>query len=126
MKSALEIVQRYWELMASNDFASVAEVLSEDLVLEWPQSNERIRGAERFARVNSEYPAHGRWRFKLDRIVASGEEAVTDVRVSDGVVNARAISFFELRDGRIARIVEYWPEPFLPATDRAHLTESIA
>jgi ketosteroid isomerase-like protein len=126
MKSALEIVQRYWELMASNDFASVAEVLSEDFVLEWPQSNERIRGAARFARVNTEYPAHGPWQFRIERIVASADAAATDVRVSDGVVNARAISFFALPAGRIARIVEYWPEPFLPATDRAHLTESIA
>ena len=35
--------------MATNDFDCVGEVLSEDFTLEWPQSNERIRGATRFA-----------------------------------------------------------------------------
>jgi len=37
----------------------------------------------------------------------------------------RAISFFTLRDGRICRIVEYWPEPFAPPSNRAHLVESM-
>jgi hypothetical protein len=42
----------------------------------------------------------------------SGDEAVSDVSVSDGVQSARAISFFSLSGGRIVRLVEYWPEPF--------------
>lgn len=42
------LVERFWQLMNSNDFFSVASVLSEDFVLEWPQSGERIVGAENF------------------------------------------------------------------------------
>jgi ketosteroid isomerase-like protein len=128
VSSARATVERFWSLMASNDFASAAEVLAgEDFVLEWPQSKERIRGAANFARMNAEYPAHGRWTFEVHRIVDGGEhEAVSDVSISDGVQHARAISFFTVAGGRITRLVEYWPEPYAAPANRAHLVEPMA
>ena len=82
--------------MATNDFGSVARVLAPSFVLEWPQSHERIRGAERFARMNEEYPAHGRWSFTVHRVVAGAHEAVSHVTVTDGVQTAEAVSFFTI------------------------------
>ncbi len=123
--AAEAVVREFWRRMASNDFASVGDVLTDDFVLEWPQSNERIRGGENFARMNMEYPAHGPWRFEILRIVAAGEEAVSDVRVTDGVQAGRAISFFTLAQGRIGCIVEFWPERFAAPARRQHLTEPI-
>lgn len=123
---AAEVARTFWRLMGTNDFASVGAVLAPEFVLEWPQSGERVRGAERFARMNAEYPAHGSWRFDVERVVAGANEAVTDVRVTDGVQSGRAVSFFTIRAGRITRIVEYWPDPFPPAENRAHLVEPIA
>lgn len=121
-----ELVRRFWGLMASNDFRSVAAVLAGDaFVLDWPQSNERIRGAERFAQMNEAYPAHGPWRFTVHRVVGAADAAVSDVSVTDGTQQARAISFFSVEGGRIARIVEYWPEPYPAPADRRHLTEPI-
>lgn len=121
--TATSLAREFWRLMATNDFESVGRVLSADFVLEWPQSGERIRGAERFARMNAEYPANGPWRFTVNRIVGNGDDAVTDVSVSDGVQEARAVSFFTVEAGRIARIVEYWPEPYAAPANRAHLVE---
>jgi len=123
MDDAVAVVREYWRLMASNDFASVAAVLGDDFVLEWPQSKERIRGAANYARMNAEYPAHGRWTFTIHRIVGGGAEAVSDVGVSDGVQQARAITFFSVEGGRIRRIVEFWPEPFEPRPQRRALVE---
>ena len=123
---ATDVVRRYWQLMATNDFTAVGAVLSDDFVLEWPQSNERIRGRERFARMNAEYPAHGRWSFEVERVVGGGDQAVSDVRVTDGVQHARALTFFTVADGLIARIVEFWPEPYPAPANRAHLVEPIA
>lgn len=117
------VVREFWRLMASNDFDSVAAVMAPDVVIEWPQSRERIRGVANYARVNAEYPSAGPWRFTVERLVASGSEVVTQVRVTDGVQVAEPISFFTVEAGRIVRLVEYGPEPFAPATDRAHLTE---
>lgn len=123
--SPAAIVHEFWRLMATNDFASVAAVLAPAFVVEWPQSNERIRGAERFARVNREYPAGGSWRFSVNRVVAGSNEAVSDVTVTDGVKTARVISFFTIVDGRINRLVEFWPEPYAAPPNRAHLVEPL-
>ncbi|MBZ0329698.1 nuclear transport factor 2 family protein [Halomonas sp. ANAO-440] len=126
MKTAGDVVRQFWQLMATNDFYSVAAVLAPDFVLEWPQSNESIRGGERFAQMNAEYPAHGRWQFTLNRCVEGEGEVVTEVAITDGVQSATAISFFTVEKGRIVRLVEYWPEPYSAPQGRAHLVEPIS
>ena len=122
---AIEVVEKYWELMNTNDFRSVGSLLADDFVLEWPQSNERIRGRDNFAAMNEEYPAHGRWTFTINRLIGDERKAVSDVLVSDGVQNARAISFFSIADGKIAAMVEYWPDEFPAPENRRHLVERI-
>lgn len=119
----VQVAREFWRLMATNEFPAVAAVLAPEFVLEWPQTRERIRGAERFARMNAEYPAHGRWSFTINRMLGNESEAVSDVTISDGVQTARAISFFEVRQGKIVRLVEFWPEPYEAPANRAHLVE---
>ena len=123
--NAEEIVREFWRLMATNDFHSVEAVLAPEFVLEWPQSKERVRGAERFGKMNTEYPAHGSWQFTVNQVVGSESEAVSDVNVTDGVQSGRAISFFTLSQGKITRIVEFWPEPYAAPSNRAHLVDSM-
>jgi hypothetical protein len=123
--SAESVVREFWRLMATNDFYAVKAVLAPEFVMEWPQSKERIRGAENFARMNAEYPTTGRWQFQVNRLIASTSEVVTQVSVTDGTQSAEPVSFFTVVGGRIARLVEYWPEPFAPAANRLHLTEPI-
>jgi ketosteroid isomerase-like protein len=124
-QTAVGLAREFWRLMASNDFHSVAAVLAPQFVLEWPQSGERIRGARNFGCMNQAYEAHGPWRFNIVRLVGDDREAVTEVDVTDGKTQARAISFFTIERGKISRLVEYWPEPYAPRADRAHLTEPI-
>lgn len=109
--------------MATNDFNSVNAVLSESFIMDWPQSNERIRGPGNFAQMNAEYPTTGRWSFRINRLVADGTSVVTQVSVTDGVQSGEPISFFTVVNGRITQITEYWPEPFPAAENRRHLTE---
>ncbi|MFD3165156.1 nuclear transport factor 2 family protein [Herpetosiphon sp. NSE202] len=126
MPNAYEIVSTFWQLMQSNDFTAVGAVLHDDYTLDWPQSNERIRGRAAFAQINAEYPAAGAWQFTINRLVANETEACSDVSVTDGQVQARAISFFTIQDGLIIKQVEYWPEPYPAPTNRQHLVEPIA
>ncbi len=126
LRTSEAVVREFWRLMATNDFHAVKAVLAPEFVLEWPQSNERIRGPENFARMNAEYPAAGRWQFRIHRLVASADEVVTQVSVTDGTQSAEAVSFFNVADRKIARLVEYWPEPYSPPQNRRHLTEPIA
>ncbi len=121
--AASEIVREFFRRMNTNDFRLASELFSDDYVLEWPQSKERIRGRENFSRMNEEYPAHGRWRFVINRIVGNETEAVSDVSVTDGVIKARAITFTTVQDGKISKQVEYWPEDYPAPENRKHLVE---
>ena len=122
---SVQVITRFWGLMQENDFRGASEFLHEDYVLEWPQSGERIRGRANFVAVNQQYPAAGRWNFTVHRLVADLDEVVTDVSVTDGTVKARAITFSTIREGRIWRQTEYWPDPFEPAGWRAQWVERL-
>lgn len=111
--------------MATNDFHAVKAVLADDFVLEWPQTKERIRGAENFAKLNVAYPAQGPWKFEINRIVANANDAVSDTSITDGVMQARAITFFTTDGNLISKIVEFWPEPYDAPFDRSQFVERI-
>jgi ketosteroid isomerase-like protein len=119
------LVAQFWQLMNANDFHGAGQLLHDDYVLEFPQSSERIRGRDNFVAFNEEYPAAGPWSFDIRRQIVEGSHAVTEVIVSDTVVVVPAISFFEIRDGRIWRMTEYWPDPMEAPAMRAHLVEAI-
>jgi ketosteroid isomerase-like protein len=121
--TARALVERFWRAMGTNDWSAAGALLHDDFVLEWPQSGERLRGRESFVAVNAHYPAAGPWRFTVHRVVAEADRAVSDVGVTDGAVVARAVSFFELRDGLVWRMTEFWPDPFPPAGWRARWVE---
>ena len=104
------VVEEYWRRMADNDFVGAGRCLHDEFVLEWPQSGERIRGRDNFVAVNVNYPAAGRWTITLKRLIADEDGVATEVEVSDGSVRAHAITFSEVRSGKIARQVEYWPD----------------
>ena len=123
MAIAVEILKKFWQQMATNDFHSVGSLLSDDFVLEWPQSGERIRGRDNFIAMNVEYPANGKWQFTVHRIVGTDAEAVSDVSVTDGTQHARVISFVTVKDGKITKNVEFWPDEFPAPANRKHLVE---
>ena len=124
-QNSKQVVEGFWATMQTNDFKSVGEFLHDDYVLEWPQSGERIRGRENFVAINENYPAHGRWTFTVHHIIAEGNQVVSDVGVTDGVITGRVITFSTVRDGKILRQVEFWPDPFEPAPWRAQWVEEI-
>jgi ketosteroid isomerase-like protein len=119
-----QIIRNFWTTMGSNDFQAVAQLLlHEEYVLEWPQSGERIRGRENFAAINTCYPAEGKWTFGINELIAEGEMVVSDVTVSDGKRRDRAITFSTIRDGKIWKQVEFWPEPFAAPEWRSQWVE---
>jgi ketosteroid isomerase-like protein len=119
-----DLVLRFWAAIDANDFPAAGALLHDDYVLEWPQSGERIRGRDNFVAVNANYPTQGRWSVTVHRAIAEGNEIVTEVTVTDGVSNtACAITFSTVKDERILRQTEYWPDPFQAAAWRARWVE---
>lgn len=125
MEESKQVVERFWGAMQTNDFKAAGEFLHDDFVLDWPQSGEKIRGRTNFIAINENYPAHGRWHFTINHLIAEGNEVVSDVSVTDGLIHGRAITFSTVREGRIAYQVEFWPEPYSPPAWRDEWVETI-
>lgn len=119
------VIESFWAAMQTNDFKRAGGFLHDDFILEWPQSRERIRGRANFVAINENYPAHGRWVFTIHCIVAEGDQIVSDVAVTDGVIAGRVITFSTIRDGQILHQTEFWPDPFEAPDWRAGWVEKI-
>ena len=93
-----------------------AEMASEDMVQEWPQSGERIRGLSNITAVNESYEgATGTApRMTLRRIVRPGEAWIAEATIDYGDGTPISIvSILEMNgEGKITRATDYFANPF--------------
>ena len=102
-----EVVRELWRRIEARDWDGVGELLADDLVLDWPETGERIRGRENFVEFNRNYPEG--WSIEVQQILADGNRVASEIRVPHTELGLHwAASFFEVEDGRIARGTEYW------------------
>jgi hypothetical protein len=97
--------------------------LAEDVVRQWPQSGELIRGRARIAEVESHFVglrlAVGRRHACRNTLVVEWSNDYGDGRVY------RNVSIAELRDGEAVRVTDYWGEPFTAPEWRQALGEQL-
>jgi ketosteroid isomerase-like protein len=116
-----EALNRHWAASDANDFDVEHDIYREDAVLEYPQSGERIIGrhdirASRIAQPESK-------RFRVRRIVGTGDFWVTEFILTYDGRPSYSVSVMEFRDGKVARETQYFGDAFEPGPSRAHLVE---
>lgn len=139
------IVDRLLEALNTIDVQALSALVTEDLVVEYPQSGEIIRGRRNNVEVFRNYPGRDagapkpevetaqvlggdQWvltpAFALIRLEGSGNTrtAIFRVRYPDGSV-WWAVNFLEFRSGLIARWVTYFAPVFDPPAWRAPWVE---
>ena len=117
-------VERLIEALNTRDLDLFHAQFHEDSVMEYPQSGERIVGAENRRAVYGAFP--GLPKVAPRRILVSGDLAVVEANLDYGDGTPwQAVFVFELRDGKIARETAYWPQPFEAAEWRAEWVERI-
>lgn len=123
MGDPADVVAAYWAAAEARDWAAFGSLVSENVVYEAPQTRERVRGRAAYVRFNDEgFP--GDWHLAVDRIVAGDDAAVSMIQFSGEAGTQPGVCFFDLdEDGRIARITDFWPDPYQPPAGRAHLAE---
>jgi len=102
-----EVVRALWYRIEKREWTGVADLVAEHAVIEWPASRERFTGRDNYVGVNREYPEG--WSIKVLRIVAEGDQVVSEVEVPHADLGTfRAASFWTVAEGRIVRGTEYW------------------
>lgn len=117
------IVRKLWEIFNTRKFSNVKPLLSDDFMCVWPQSNELIRGADNFVSINENYP--GKWTINCKRVICCGENAISEVELTCDKQKVYATSFFEIKNGKITKLTEYWGEPYDAPEWRIKWTEKV-
>jgi len=106
------------------DLEALDKVFTEDVVMEWPQSGERIRGGKDRREIYSRFPSLPRATQR--RLTGSGDVWVLEASLDYGDGDPYlAVFILEMRDGRIAQETAYWSKPFPAPEWRASWVERI-
>ena len=107
-----------------HDLERVHEFYHDDVVAEFPQSGERIRGKHNIYELRAHYPA--KVSFKILRVHGEGNLQITVLVITyDGGRPVHAVGIMELRDGKIAHETHYYTDPFEPPEWRSQWVERI-
>lgn len=93
-----------WQAVAEQDERKLARFFTVDAQIFWPNTDERF-DLPGYLRANCDYP--GRWSGQVEKIAGNGGYSVARVWSPEGVT-ARAVTFYQWRNGKIERMVEYW------------------
>jgi hypothetical protein len=121
VRAALE---RHWAASDASDFDVEHEIYREDVVLDYPQSGERIRGRRKIQQSRTVQP--NTKRFTVQRMIGSGDLWVTEFVLSYDGVPSYVVSIMEFRDGLVAHETQYFADRFDPGPSRAHLVERMS
>jgi ketosteroid isomerase-like protein len=106
------------------DHGALDKVFTEDVVIEWPQSGERIKGGQNRREIYSRFPSLP--KVTPRRITGSGNLWVLEANLGYGDGDSyRCVFVFEMRDGLIAKEVGYWTKPFPAPSWRAAWVEQM-
>jgi ketosteroid isomerase-like protein len=127
-----EVIRRYREAVQTGDISSMSGLIDEyaadDFVQEWPQSGERIN-RENSKKLNEQYAEQTGTspKFEVQNIREVGDLAVIEGVIDYGNgVPVRYVGLAEFRDGKVARVTEYFADPFEAPAWRAPFVEQMA
>ena len=95
----------------ARDHQALDAVFTDDVIMEWPQSRERIRGGANRREIYSRFPSLP--KVTPQWVTGSGNLWVleADLDYGDGEPY-QAVFIFTMREGKIAKEVAYWSKPF--------------
>ena len=132
MTDVAEMAAEFETVLKSGDFSGMTDLLqrygTDDFVEEWPQSGERLRKAAAMKLAES-YPEMSGTKptFKYRRMLGGGDMFVVEGTIDYG--NGVPVSYVgvgEMRDGKVARMTEYFADPFEAPAWRACSGSSIS
>jgi len=129
MADAMQLAADFERVLKEGDFGKITELAqshaTDDFVQEWPQSGERLhreaalRLGEQYAERSGTSPS-----FTYKRMLGGGDVFVIEgtIDYGDGVP-VSYVGIGELRDGKVAKMTEYFANPFEAPAWRAEFVE---
>jgi SnoaL-like protein len=126
-----ELAAKFEEVLQSGDFARMGQLTrdyaTDDFIQEWPQSGERLSKSAS-ARLTEAYPEMSGTspKFTYKRMLGGGDMYVVEgtIDYGDGIP-VSYVGIGEVRDGKIAKVTEYFANPFEAPAWRADFVEPV-
>jgi hypothetical protein len=112
----ISMLQQRWAKPTSGD------LYEEDVILDFPQSGERIRGRANLVAQRSADPDHASVS-KVLRIMGSGTVWVSEVVIIYDGKPWYTVNIHEFRGDKVFHETQYFSEPFAPAAWRSQWVE---
>jgi ketosteroid isomerase-like protein len=139
-----EVIDRYARAMETSDFATLRSLLHDDYEEEYPQSGERIHGADDLMAILRNYPGGSPQGSKLDSVIGTEDRwvitpsytpmlvagtgdqytAVAHLTYPDGS-DWHVIQLIRLKDGKVSRVTSFYAERFEAPDWRAPYVERV-
>jgi ketosteroid isomerase-like protein len=145
-RSNRDVLLRFYEILNTGEADAADEVYDPDVVIDWPQTGERVRGLENLKATLRNYPGgnvavnpehrtfidgdEGRYvltpMFTMVKVVGSGDTLVgtTKTRYPDGS-DWWVIGIASFRAGKIVKVVQYFAPALEPPAWRSQWVELV-
>ena len=99
------------------------QIYHDDVIIEFPQSGERISGKHNIYELRAHYSA--KLSFKVLRVRGEGNLWISEIIITYDGRPVNAVSIMEFRDGKVAHETYYFGDPFEPPEWRSRWIERI-
>jgi hypothetical protein len=135
-------IEKFYLALNARRWDEMLELVDPNVIQDWPQSGERIRGLENFHAVIKNFPeppiietrriagGEDKWvltpTFTPLRITGTGDAYTVETQINypNGEVWS-GVAIIQMQNGKAIRMTEYFAAPFPPAEWRAAWVEKI-
>ena len=110
-------LDQHWAASASGDLEAEHQIYDDNVVCEYPQSGEKIRGRHNLQALRGHHPGKPSG-FVIRRIVGINDLWITEYVINYETTVVQTISIMEFQNGRVIHETQYFAEPFEPAWRR--------
>ncbi len=109
-KSNEEVIERLIKCINDRKIEIMDDLFLDDAVMDWPQSDEKVVGAENRRGIYQSFPQLP--TITPRRMVSDGDLVVAEATLDYGGPTYKTVFIFELKSGKIAKETAYWSEAF--------------
>ncbi len=106
------LLEQHWAASAAGDVVAEHDIYDDNVICEYPQSGERIRGRRNLQALRGHHPGKPS-DFDVRRIVGAGVLWVTEYAIHyEGGKLFHTVSIMEFRNEKVVHETQYFAEPF--------------
>lgn len=104
------VIQRLIDCINNKRIEVMDELFLDDAIMDWPQSGERVIGADNRRGIYGSFPQLP--TITPRRMLSDGDLVTAEAELDYGGPKYQTIFIFEFKDGKIAKETAYWSETF--------------